>query len=76
MRANTVGIGSGGGHSTKGASTHADRFCSITIRPNMVVKTLKYTAEEIVAMSFNANPAEDKTIGPYSYDNIDPKQNI
>ena len=42
----------------------------------MVVKTLKYTAEEIVAMSFNANPAEDKTIGPYSYDNIDPKQNI
>jgi hypothetical protein len=71
----------GGGHEhsashTKPATTHADRFCSITIRPNMVVKCLKYSQQEAQAMSFDANPAETKTIGPYSYDNIDPKQNI
>ncbi|AXH73277.1 MAG: putative capsid protein [Cressdnaviricota sp.] len=63
--------------STKVASTHADRFVSMTITPNMLMKQLKYTHEDGVDnLNFNANAAESKTVGPWSYDNIDPKQNI
>ena len=43
----------------------------------MLMKQLKYTHEDgLDHMDYNANPAEDKTIGPWSFDNIDPRQNI
>lgn len=76
--ADATGLGaSRAAHATRGASTHADRFVSMTITPNMVMKQLKYDAlGSYDDLEFNANPAEDKTVGPWSYDNIDPKQNI
>lgn len=65
-------------HATKAASTHAEKHVSITIKPNMVVKQLKSATDNDgnENMAFNANPHEDKTDGPWSYDNIDPRQNI
>jgi len=64
-------------HATRAATTHADRFVSMTITPNMLMKQLKYDAlDSYDNLAFNANPQETKTVGPWSYDNIDPKQNI
>jgi len=65
--------------STKSATTNAVRYCSITITPNMVMKQLKSAAQSSTGeddLNFNANTHEDKTIGPWSYDNIDPRQNL
>ena len=75
----TLGIDSRGSHSTKGATTNALKHCSITIYPNMVMKQLKSAAISTTGeddLNFNANTHEDKTIGPWSYDNLDPRQNI
>jgi len=66
-------------HTTKTATTNAVRYCNITITPNMVMKQLKSAANSVTGeddLDFNANTHEDKTIGPWSYDNIDPRQNI
>ena len=63
-------------HATKNASTHACKYASITIKPNMVMKQLKAAIDSDGddVMTFNANENEQHTIGPWSYDNIDPKQ--
>lgn len=60
------------------AKTQATKYVTMTIRPNMVVKQLQSATgvDNVEALSFNANTAEDKTDGPWSYDNIDPRQNI
>jgi hypothetical protein len=65
-------------HATKNATTNPVKWCSITIKPNMVVKQLKTATDNLGEenMGFNANPQEEKTDGPWSYDNIDPRQNI
>jgi len=64
-------------HASRAATTHADRFVTMTINPNMLMKQIKYAHDDGVDdLSFDANPQETKTIGPWSYDNIDPKQNI
>lgn len=63
---------------TKPATTNAVKHCTITITPNMVMKQLKSAAGLAGEddLTFNANTHEDKTVGPWSYDNIDPRQNI
>ena len=64
---------------TKLATTNAFKHCTITITPNMVMKQLKSAANTTTGeddLNFNANTHEDMTIGPWSYDNIDPRQNI
>ena len=63
-------------HATKTATTNAERFCSITIKPNMVMKQIKAAVDSDGddIMNFNANANEEHTSGPWSYDNIDPKQ--
>ena len=63
---------------SKAPTTQSTRYVSMTITPDMVVKQLKsaMSDENDENLSFNANPAENKTDGPWSYDNIDPKQNL
>lgn len=65
-------------HATKPATTNAEKFVSITLTPNMVMKQLLSASDEDgdENLAFNANTHEDKTIGPWSYDNIDPRQNL
>lgn len=60
------------------ATTGPVRYCNITIKPNMVIKQLVTSMNEdgTENQTFSANPREDKTEGPYSYDNINPRQNL
>lgn len=62
----------------KEPTTQAERYVTMTITPNMVVKQLKsaMTDENDENLAFNANTQENLTEGPWSYDNIDPKQNL
>jgi hypothetical protein len=59
-------------------TTQAVRNVTMRITPNMVVKQLKsaMTDENDENLAFNANTMESHTVGPWSYDNIDPKQNL
>lgn len=77
----TVGATPGGDFligSAKEPTTQAQRFVTMRITPNMVVKQLKSAMgpENVENLDFNANTMETKTEGPWSYDNIDPKQNL
>lgn len=67
-----------GAHATKPATTNSEKYVSITITPNMVMKQLKSSTDQNgdENLAFNANIHEDKTDGPWAYDNIDPRQNI
>ena len=58
--------------------TQACKYVTVNINPNMVVKQLKSATgvDNIENLQFSANSAEDKTEGPWSYDNIDPRQNL
>jgi len=77
--AQNLSYNSVGAHASKSPTTNSERFCSITITPNMVMKQLKSAANTVTGeddLSFNANAHEDKTLGPWSYDNIAPRQNL
>ena len=65
-------------HNGRAPQTGPHAYMNFKITPNMLVKQLESSAEADGQedMDFNSNANESRTRGPYSFDNIDPRQNI